>query len=244
MSGLAGFQREFAAALFDDAHAFAPATHPAFAIYRNTVMRACLDALEANFPAVVCLVGREWFRSAAALHVASAPPRDARLAMYGAFFPDFLASFEPAASLPYVADVARLDRLWTESLNAEDAPPLRPDQLTAPGPQGLARLRLRPHPGTRWLSSAMPARSIWEASRRGEAVDEHLRWEPECALVLRTGYDVRVLPAGPLEIDLLDECAAGATLGEATMAAARVHPDARIDLTLSGLLRSGAFISP
>lgn len=241
MNAFAAFQHDFAAALFAERPSFAPASHPAFAVYRNTVMRACLDALEANFPAVACLVGRDWFRSAAAIHVASSPPRDARMAMYGESFADFLASFEPAKSLPYLADVARLDRLYVESLHAEDAPTLRADRLAALGPAALAQTCLRPHPATRWFSSALPARTIWEASHRGEAVRADLSWQPEQALVLRTPQGVRVLPAGALEIDLLEACAAGATLGDATLAAATAHPDARIDLTLSGLLRSGAF---
>ncbi len=244
MNGLAAFQSDFAAALFADSPAFAPVRHPAFAVYRNTVMRACLDALEANFPAVACLVGRDWFRSAAAIHVASSPPRDARLAMYGKSFADFLAGFEPAGSLPYLADVARLDRLYVECLHAEDVPTLGADRLAALGPGALARTCLRPHPATRWFSSAMPSRTIWEASRRGEAVHADLSWQPEQALVLRTPHGVHVQPAGPLEIDLLEACAAGATLGEATLAAATTYPDARIDLTLSGLLRSGAFATP
>ncbi|WP_413625229.1 putative DNA-binding domain-containing protein [Luteibacter sp. Lutesp34] len=241
MSGFAAFQRDFANALLADTPSFAPASHPAFAVYRNTVMRACLDALEANFPAVACLVGRDWFRSAAAIHVAASPPRDVRLAMYGESFADFLAGFEPADSLPYLADVARLDRLYVESLHAEDVPTLCADRLAALGPEALARTCLRPHPAIRWFSSAMPARTIWEASHRGEAVHPGLSWRPEQALVLRTPRGVHVLPAGPLEIDLLEACAAGATLAEATLAAATAHPDARVDLTLSGLLRSGAF---
>ncbi|WP_448102680.1 HvfC/BufC family peptide modification chaperone [Luteibacter jiangsuensis] len=241
MNGLAAFQRDFAAALFADTSSFAPVGHPAFAVYRNTVMRACLDALEANFPAVACLVGRDWFRSAAAIHVAASLPRDARLAMYGESFADFLAGFEPADGLPYLADVARLDRLYIESLHAGDVPTLCADRLAALSPEALARTCLRPHPATRWFSSAMPARTIWEASHRGEAVHPDLSWLPEQALVLRTPHRVHVLPAGPLEIDLLEACAAGATLAEATLAAATAHPGARIDLTLSGLLRSGAF---
>lgn len=244
MNVLAGFQREFAAALFDDAPSFAPADHPAFAIYRNTVMRSCLDALEANFPAVVCLVGRDWFRSAAAIHVASSPPRDARLAMYGEAFAEFLACFEPAASLPYLADVARLDRLHAECLNAEDAPHAGGGHLAARTPGDMAQLRLLPHPATRWLSSAMPSLTIWQASRRGEPVNEHLAWQPEQALVLRAAHEVRVLPIGPPAIDLLEACAAGVALGDAATAAARAHPDARVDLILSGLLRSGAFVIP
>ena len=109
MSVLARFQDDFAEALYDE-RAFAPADHAAFAIYRNTAMRACLDALEANYPAVVCLVGRDWFRAAAAIHVSQSPPRDGRLFAYGADFPDFIEHFPPASGMPYLTDVARLDR--------------------------------------------------------------------------------------------------------------------------------------
>lgn len=241
MSRLAAFQRDFAGALFDDASTFVPAGHPAFAVYRNTVMRACLDALEANFPSVACLVGRDWFRAAAAIHVAAEPPRDARLAMYGASFPDFLAGFEAASGLPYLPDVARLDRLWSESLHAADATPLGTQHLAALAPQALAGMRLRIHPATRWFVSALPARTIWQASRSGKPVRADLAWDSECAVVVRVAHDVRVLAAGPVDIALLDACDAGATLGDATLAVAEAHPDARIDLILSGLLQSGAF---
>jgi len=241
MSALASFQRDFAGALFDEASSFAPAGHPAFAVYRNTVMRACLDALEANFPAVLCLVGRDWFRAAAAVHVADAPPRDARLATYGEAFSRFLADFEPASALPYLADVARLDRLWSESLHAADAPALGASHLAALAPKALAGRRLRPHPATRWFVSALPARTIWQASREGKPVDDTLAWIPEYAVLVRGAHHVRVLPAGPVEPALLEACAGGATIGEATLAVAEAYPDARIDLILSGLLQSGAF---
>ena len=72
---LAQFQDAFAEALFAPQDIADPvmrqlAAQPAFAVYRNTVMKGCIDALEANFPVVARLVGSEWFRAAAALHVA------------------------------------------------------------------------------------------------------------------------------------------------------------------------------
>ncbi|MBW8719456.1 MAG: putative DNA-binding domain-containing protein, partial [Variovorax paradoxus] len=78
------FQQAFAQALFAPPEAAPPAVRvlamqPAFAVYRNTVMKACIDALQANFPTVAQLVGEEWFRAAAALYVAADPPSDGRL---------------------------------------------------------------------------------------------------------------------------------------------------------------------
>ena len=241
MSTLAAFQDAFAMALHDEASTFAPASHPAFAIYRNTVMRGCLDALEANFPAVVCLVGRDWFRAAAAVHVVESPPDDVRLGTYGAAFADFLGRFEPASELPYLADVARLDRLWTESHDAADAPALAVATLAAHSPATLATTRLYIHPATRWLASPLPAYSIWHASRLGNPVGEELVWRPEAALVVRIGHEVRVHALDPAAVHVLGAIDGGAALGDAVADAASAFPGAPIDLVLSGLTRSGAF---
>jgi hypothetical protein len=135
MSALAQYQQGFAAALqagdgpADDPPAGTPAwlarlaAMPGFAVYRNTVMKACVDALEANFPAVSRLVGEEWMRAAAARYAAAERPTGPMLLDYGATFPGFLAAFEPATSLPWLPAVATLDRLWIESHKAADAEP-------------------------------------------------------------------------------------------------------------------------
>ena len=100
---------------------------PGFAVYRNTVAKGCIDALQANYPAVHALVGTDWLRAAAHAFVHQHPPTDGCLMDYGAGFADFLEGFGPAANLPYLAAVARLDRCWTESHLAADAPALQAD---------------------------------------------------------------------------------------------------------------------
>jgi hypothetical protein len=55
------------------------------------------------------LVGEDFFDQAALKYVEGQPPANARLATWGETFADFLQSYEPATSLSYLADVARLD---------------------------------------------------------------------------------------------------------------------------------------
>jgi Putative DNA-binding domain len=50
---------------------------PGFAIYRNTVMKGCIDALQANYPSIARLVGAEWFRAAAAIYARAHLPAQA-----------------------------------------------------------------------------------------------------------------------------------------------------------------------
>jgi hypothetical protein len=241
MRSLACFQDDFRAALDHPESDFLPAKKPSFDIYRNTAMRSCLDALEANFPAVVVLVGREWFRAAAAIHVSQSPPRDGRMFAYGDEFAGFLSSFPPAGELAYLADVARLDWLWTESLVAADAEVLAAADVALLEPEPLGALRLRVHPATRRFDASVPAVSIWQASRSGTAAHTDLLWQSEYAIVSRVGHEVGVTPVDAQTLFFLDAIAGGASLADAALSTLDRHPGAPIDRLLASLLQAGAF---
>lgn len=235
-TALARFQADFASALLDPAQ---PAP-PAFTVYRNTVMKGCIDALQANYPAVARLVGDAWFRAAASVYVREQLPRTPMLVEYGAGFADFLARFEPAAELPYLPAVARLDRLWTESHVARDDEPLLAGALAALAPEQLGALRLRPHAAARWAWFDLPARTIWSRNRNkaaGTADEPDVTWRPEGVLVVRPGDAVRWIELDEAGCAFMDACAAGATLIEAAQAV----PAGGVAGLLASLLAAGAF---
>ena len=232
---LAGFQNAFARALLDPER---PAP-PAFAIYRNTVLKGCIDALQANFPAVARLVGDEWFRAAAAVYARSHPPRVPMLLEYGLDFDAFLSAFEPAAQLPYLPAVARLDRLWTESHAAADEPALDARALAGLAPDRLALLRLRPHAAARWAWHDLPAYTIWSRNR-GEGEDAAaLEWKGEGVLIARPDDAVQWRPLDAAGCAFLDACARG----EPLVQAAEAVPAGGIETLLASLLDAGAFSS-
>lgn len=249
MTTLGAFQQDFVGALFADELAGAAAPdwtrQPGFAVYRNTVHKGCIDALEANFPAVARLVGRDWLRAAAARHVTAHPPRDACLLHYGEGFADTLAELA-GDELPYLAGVATLDRLWTASHAAADAPVLPADALASLPPEALAALRLPPHPAARWHGSdTLPLHSIWSANRSGDAdaleALASLRWAGESTLLTRPMDEVIWQPFPVGGCVFLDACARGASLGEAAAAALDAHPDTALAALLARLLQAGAF---
>ena len=238
---LGSFQAAFAAALFTADPPTGIAAQPAFAVYRNTVMKGCIDALAANFPSVERVVGGDWFRAAAAVHVAADAPRDASLLSYGQGFPDFLTRFEPALALPYLPDVARLDRCWTEVHMAPDAAPVDASWLAALGHESLGALRLAPHPAARWHWFAdAPIFSIWQRNRTGDGLAQDLVWQGEGALLSRPGDAVQGFAATRADCAFLDACAAGEPLGAAATAALAVEPDVDLAGLIAGLLRAGA----
>jgi hypothetical protein len=244
---LARFQSAFAQALFAPAgDAAGPVadlcSQPAFAVYRNTVMKGCIDALEANFPSIARLVGSEWFRAAASLYLSAHPPHDARLLRYGDAFPQFLQAFGPASELPYLAGVATLDRCWTEVHTAADAD-TNTARFAALAPEALGALRVAPHPAARWRWFAdMPIFSIWSRNRPGEAdgCNAELSWQGEGALLTRRDDAVVWRAATEAECAFLDRCVSGALLTDAAAAALAVDADVDLAELLAGLLRAGA----
>lgn len=245
---LADFQDDFVRALngaaAQDPRVAALAAQPGFAVYRNTVFKGCVDALRANFPTVERLVGVDWFRSAALIYAQATPPDDARLLLYGASFPTFLAGFEPARELPWLADVARLDRFWLEAHIAPDEPALTAAEVAGHTPEAFTQLVLKLHASARWgWFGAHPVYTIWRTNREAVALPEELAWRGEGALLLRAGARVTWRALGAGACALLDACAAGRELGVATLNALEAEPALDLAALFSELFADGVFSS-
>ncbi|WP_234052156.1 MULTISPECIES: DNA-binding domain-containing protein [unclassified Xanthobacter] len=169
-----------------------------FAIHRNTVGVTLSEALAVAFPVVRQLVGDDFFAAAARAFVTAAPPTSPVLADYGAGFADFLARFPPAAELPYLPDVARLERLMVESYHSTDAPAETRAGLAGLSPQEAAPLTLARHPAARWLCSPWPVVTLWRMNAGHLPLTPLSHWAGESALVTRPELDVMLtaLPVG------------------------------------------------
>ncbi|MEQ9639847.1 MAG: DNA-binding domain-containing protein [Alphaproteobacteria bacterium] len=182
-----------------------------FAVYRNNLHHGLGQALGEAYPVVRRLVGDDFFKATARLFIAAVPPRQRSLALYGDGFADFLDGFEPAQAVPYLADVARLERAWLESLHAADAAPLAPETL-ADLDEALATTRFEAHPAARLIHSEHPVVSIWQANQ-DDATGGEIEDRPEAALICRARdtVTVRALSAadGAFAAALLD-CASAA----------------------------------
>lgn len=214
---------------------------PAFAVYRNTVMKACIDALQANYPAVARLVGEEWFQAAACVYARAHLPGGPALLEYGADFSDFLARFEPATELPYLTGVARLDRYWTEAHIAPDEPILDVTAFGQFAPEALAGTLAHPHAAARWAwFDAAPVYTIWSRNRDVADFDGDIPWCAEGALLTRPRDAVIWRPLDAAGCAFLDACAAGCTLATAARAALDAHENTDLAQLMSGLIESGA----
>jgi len=224
---------DFAAALLDPAQA-APArlkswngSDPAqrFAIHRNNVTVSLIDALADTFPVVQALVGGDFFRALAREFVRTAPPASPVLAWYGEEFPAFVAGFAPAAGVPYLADVARLEYARVLAFHAADAAPVAGAAVAAPlaEPATLPGLAVRFVPGCALLRSPWAIASLWAAHQGDDEAGALSRIDPatpENALVCRRGLDVEVRALTAGDAAFVAALMAGAVLGDAVVAGA------------------------
>ncbi len=131
------------------------------AVYRNTFDSTLVNALRLSYPAVRKVVGTEFFEGAARFFVHELPPRATCLDYYGADFADFLAAFGPAASLPYLPDLARLEWAVNRALHAPDAQPLDASRLAAIEPERHERIRFVVDPSVSLVRVNYPVDAIW-----------------------------------------------------------------------------------
>lgn len=150
---------------------------------------------------VARLVGEPFFRGMARVYVAREPPRSAVLLRYGASFPDFVAGFAPAASVPYLADMASLEWAWHAAYHATDAAPLPVIEL-AKAVDRAADTVLALHPSLSVVRSAHPIVSIFELNMQGGDVPparlEGARmrsWRDRASMSSCAGYRRAVLPS-------------------------------------------------
>lgn len=216
-----------------------PATRR-FAVYRNNVAVSLVDALAAIYPTLQNLVGEDFFRAMAHAYVRDNLPTSPLMFTYGAGFPAFIETFGPAAHLPFLADVARVERTWLDAFHAADRTPLAPETLSTIEPDALPETRFEPHPATRLLALTHAAGSIVVRDRAGLPLDGLNPYQPESILITRPAFDVSitVLPAGGHAF--LSALLEGKTFGEACDAADAAAPDVDIATLLTLTIATGA----
>lgn len=248
-------QAEFALALLDPLHPGPPGlkawngSDPAvrLAVHRNNVVSSLIDALADNFPVLRQLVGEDFFRAMAGVFVRQWPPRSPILAHYGQDFPAFIAQFAPAAGLPYLADMARLEMARVQAYHAADVDAAGAEALGEALSVGdrVGELGLVVHPSVGTIASPYAVVSLWAAHQtEGEPELDTIDLDlPEAAWVLRPGLEVLVVAVAAASAAGMGALVAalrrGAGLAEAAAQARAADADFDLAAGLSLLVRHG-----
>ncbi len=201
-----------------------------FAIYRNNVQSSLIDALADTFPVCRALVGADFFIGLARAHLQACPPRSPVLMEYGAEFADFIAGYPPAASLPYLADMARLERAYVMSAHAADSVPLTSRQLQDLLSRAdlLHDARFQLDPALALVRSDYAVASLWGAHQEDDvtaALAGVRPGQPETALLVRSDLVVAITAVPQSSGELIQHLIDGASLGSAASIVQARHPD-------------------
>lgn len=214
-----------------------------FDVYRNNVTSSLIQALADTFPVVQTLVGEAFFRAMARMFVQNQPPKSPLLVHYGAHFADFVAHFAPAESVPYLADVARLEMARVAAYHAADADPIASDALSLAlaKPQRIPHLRVQFLPSLQVLRSPWAILSVW-AAHQSHAEPDLSTLElasAEDVVVFRKALDVHVSLLPRDVAYFIQALTHGHNLGDAAALATQLTPDFDLSQALATLLRLG-----
>ncbi|MCP5423950.1 MAG: putative DNA-binding domain-containing protein [Gammaproteobacteria bacterium] len=253
MASLRELQQSFAAAIFANDHQFAAHIRSAgglrgeqrLSIYRNNTQANFTDALRITYPVVDRLVGDGFFRYAAVQYLAQHPSASGDLQEFGGSFPEFLETFEAAAQLPYLADVARLELAQEQVFYAAEGDFLDTVALSRVPQERYGELRFILNPASRLLSSTFPILRIWQVNQEGYHGDQSVDLNAggvELLVIRQRNMDVEIQNLSAGDCALLRALRDGQDFATACEQAMTAQPDFDIPAGFRRHVAQGALV--
>jgi len=215
-----------------------------FSIHRNTVVLGMIQTLEQIFPTTKRLLGDEFFMAMAGVFVRRYPMRSPVAQEYGADLPAFLRDFPPMADWVWVADIAQIEWLHQQSLNAADSESLDAAALTGRRIESEERLKLVLDPSLRLARCESPAYDIWHQQQNlNEQSPFDGAWVPQNILLWRVGSRIRHRVVSDAVAAFIEALVMGQQLGDAAKLARSYSHEFPLEATLAELFESQLVIA-
>lgn len=236
---LRDLQSRFLAALYDGDSAVAAAmvegagldAQARVQVYRNSAALTHTDTLRTTYPAVLALVGDNFFESAAVQYRRAHPSTSGNLQDFGARFAEFIGALPNTYQLPYLADVARLEWLRQTVALAADATPLSAaamQQASVPA-QAHDKLCIALHPSVRLFASQHAVLTLWRYAMDPPAERLQLPTEGEHVVLWRSDTEVAMASVDAASFTCIEALSRGVSLDDACHEA--LIRDAQFDVT-------------
>lgn len=185
-------------------------------VYRNNIVGSLTDVMVASFPTIEKLVGKDFMEGMARSFILANPPQHGCLNSFGPGFAEFVEQFEPAKSLPYLPDVARLDIALNDAYYAKDDIALKETDLAEIAPEDLDGVGLHLRNSVRLLASSFPIHDIRDFVL-SEKQDGQLNIDSGGVflMIYRPILDTEILVLNEDEYMMLSSLQNGSSLGNA-----------------------------
>ncbi len=203
-------------------------------IYRNNSLVTLTESLKNIYPAILRLVGEDFFNATAKKFIVEAPPINGDLHEFGGDFADFLEKFIPAQTMPYLASVAHLEWTRHQAYYAAGSMELDITRLKNVPQEKYGFIQFKLHPSHRLLEFAFPILEIWQMCQEQNIPDYSIDLSSggQKILVIRPGLSVDMLKLTAGEFALLLALSIGEEFTQACDLALRAEPDLCIDYYL------------
>jgi hypothetical protein len=161
-------------------------------IYANNVRENFLATLEATYPVLLQLAGRDWLRQAGASYLRVHPSRSGNLHYVGERFAAYLELQVGDSEYAYFVDVARLEWAYQEALVAAHGTGLDLAALSEVPAERHEHLVFELHPAVRLVASRFPLLAIWKANRPTEIGQAQTASQADAAAGSDTGSDLAI----------------------------------------------------
>ena len=207
--------------------------------YEASLTAALLD----KFPACGWLLGGECVRDAARAYVRRLPPCQPCIAEYGHRFPQFLAGYGRAASLPYVESFAALEWAFGRASIATDAIPCSWAELAAAGAERLVESALSLQQGLHYCESRWRIDELMTIYLRSARPERFALAEEPAWLEIRGARGtVSLARLDPAELAFRSALAQRRSIGDAAGAALELNPAFDAGRALESLVAAGLVI--
>ncbi|MDO6712549.1 DNA-binding domain-containing protein [Aliiglaciecola sp. 2_MG-2023] len=187
------------------------------AVYRNTFISSCIDALQRKYPSAEKLLGEDFFKTLTRQFCLTNPPTSPVLAEYGEIFPEYLNDFlqHNHPELRYLWDICKLDRAWHHAYFADDKPSLGQDEIESLI-EDIESKSLSLHPSVQLIKNDWSVSSLW-AQLRVSNLSEQVAIEntTENLLLWRDNSSILHRVISESESLFISSIYAGRTLGQA-----------------------------
>jgi hypothetical protein len=183
-------------------------------IYANAYFYRLLDIFKEDFPCTYTVLGDINFHNLITGYLIEYPPSEPSVLYTGRHLPHYLETIcGPAraavAHMPFLADLARLERVCIEAFHGADAEALEQKSLRGLTPESWPMLRIRLHPAAQIFDIEWRIDALMTAIKQGQ------QWEPPerssaTLLVWRKQWRVDYRALGPGERAALKTAAGGA----------------------------------
>lgn len=188
-------------------------------IYRHSCEAIHIGALRTTYPAVLTLVGDDFFDQCARDYRRGHASHAGNLQGFGQHFADYLETLPALRTLPYLPDVARLEWLRQETALAADAGALSADTFAHASLVNGGPLRIAPRPSVRLLTSPHAILTIWRYTLQSNDDRLQLPDAGENVVLWREDGEVAMAALDAASFACIEALACGHTLENANVAA-------------------------